>query len=300
MDVRLLEYFLAVVDNGGFGRAAEALHVAQPSLSQAIAGLERELGVELFHRVGRGVVLSDAGDQLVAPARQVLHDMRLARDAATSTRLLQRGHVTVASMSSPGIEPLGSLVARFTERNPGMSVAAAAAFEPQDVVNLVKAGAAELGLVGTPEPIHPPGLRMHALEAQGFVLVGNGHADMPCVDELDLATAPPMPVVVSPQGSLMRRIVDDALAAGAPLRLVVEVAHRTSILPFVLQGIGCAVVPSAWTTMARAAGLQVARIHHPARLHVALLRRDAGLGPAADSFLRIALDWRNERRSPRP
>ena len=61
MDGRQLGYFLAIVDHGGFGRAADHLLVAQPSLSQAMAGLERELGVKLFVRAGRGVSLTDAG-----------------------------------------------------------------------------------------------------------------------------------------------------------------------------------------------------------------------------------------------
>lgn len=56
MDVRQLKFFLAVIDYGGFSRAAEQLYIAQPSLSQTIAGLERELGMSLFHRVGRGVI----------------------------------------------------------------------------------------------------------------------------------------------------------------------------------------------------------------------------------------------------
>ncbi|GAA3440471.1 hypothetical protein BJ998_008724 [Kutzneria kofuensis] len=61
MDARQLEYFLAVVDHGGMGRAAAALHVAQPSLSQALRTLERDLGQPLFHRIGRRLVLNDAG-----------------------------------------------------------------------------------------------------------------------------------------------------------------------------------------------------------------------------------------------
>jgi len=62
VDTRQLKYFIAVIDHRGFSRAADHLQIAQPSLSQAIAGFERELGVPLFHRVGRGVVPTDAGD----------------------------------------------------------------------------------------------------------------------------------------------------------------------------------------------------------------------------------------------
>ena len=69
MDTRKLKYFLAVVDHDGFNRAAEHLLIAQPSLSQTIASLEKELGVPLFHRIGRRAVLSEAGKELVGPAR---------------------------------------------------------------------------------------------------------------------------------------------------------------------------------------------------------------------------------------
>ena len=94
MDARQLEYFLAIVDHDGFGRAAQHLHIAQPSLSQSIANLERELGVQLFHRIGRGVVLSTAGSDLIAPARQVLRDLRTARATMESAKGLRRGTVS--------------------------------------------------------------------------------------------------------------------------------------------------------------------------------------------------------------
>ncbi|GAA5114151.1 LysR family transcriptional regulator [Pseudonocardia adelaidensis] len=71
MDLRQLEYFLAVVEHGGVHRAA-ALHVAQPSLSQSLRRLERDLQADLFHRVGRGLVLAPAGEALIGPARQML------------------------------------------------------------------------------------------------------------------------------------------------------------------------------------------------------------------------------------
>jgi DNA-binding transcriptional LysR family regulator len=110
MDARQLRYFLAVVDAQGVGRAAEQLFIAQPSLSQAIAGLERELGVALFHRVGRGVVLSDAGRQLVGPARQVLRDLATAQATIDAIKGVGSGRVEIVAMPSPGIEPLATLI----------------------------------------------------------------------------------------------------------------------------------------------------------------------------------------------
>src|SRR3954452_25333398 len=109
MDVRQLTYFLAVAANLNFGRAAEQCHIAQPWLSRAIATLERELRVPLFHRVGRGIVLSEAGTRLVEPARQVVRDLESAKAAARSARALQRGRVQLVAMPSPGMEPLSSL-----------------------------------------------------------------------------------------------------------------------------------------------------------------------------------------------
>ena len=83
MDTRQLKYFIAVIDHRGFSRAADHLQISQPSLSQAISGLERELGVPLFHRVGRGVVPTVAGDHLIAPARQVLRGLDGARSTSS-------------------------------------------------------------------------------------------------------------------------------------------------------------------------------------------------------------------------
>ena len=98
MDVRQLTYFLAVVDHGGFTRAAEHLIIAQPSLSQTIKGLERELGVSLFHRIGRRVVLSEAGHELLGPARLVVRDLEAARSAVDNLRGVRSGRLDTIAM----------------------------------------------------------------------------------------------------------------------------------------------------------------------------------------------------------
>ncbi|MDI2032735.1 LysR family transcriptional regulator [Saccharopolyspora sp. TS4A08] len=286
MDARQLEYFLAIVDNDGFGRAAAKLHIAQPSLSQAVAGLERELGVRLFHRIGRGAVLSDAGKELIGPARQVLRDLRTAKATMDSLKGVQRGHVELVTMPSPGIEPLGTLTRLFTREHPGIMVGADAAFTPDEVLQKVREGVCELGLVGVPGDLRAPGVDVLPLESQDFVLVG---AELPDDDPVPVTALGGARLIASPPGSQMRRIVDEMVTSGA--EIVAEVAHRTSILPLVLQGVGLAVLPSAWVPLARRAGARAVRVDSPSRLHVALVSRSAPLTPAARAFLTVARSY---------
>lgn len=291
MDARQLEYFLAIVDYDGFGRAAQKLHIAQPSLSQAIASLERELGVQLFHRIGRGAVLSNAGQELIGPARQVLRDLRTARATMDSMKGVRRGRVELVTMPSPGIEPLGALTRLFTRQHPGVMVGADAAFTPEEVVQKVRQGVCELGLVGAPGSVQAPGVDVLPLEAQDFVLVGASDVDFPDDNPVPRTALAGARLIVSPPGSLMRQIVDEVLASGADLEIVAEVSHRTSILPLVLQGVGLALLPSAWAPLARRAGARAVRIDPPTPLHIALVSRSAPLTPAARAFLTVARSY---------
>jgi DNA-binding transcriptional LysR family regulator len=88
----------------------------------------------------------------------------------------------------------------------------------------------------------------------------------------------------------MRWLVDDALAHGVATEIVVEVAHRTSILPLVLAGVGHAVMPSSWATTAHKAGLRTLLIEPVSHLDVAILSRKDGLTPAAVAFLKVAAE----------
>ena len=177
MDARQLAYFLAVVEHLNFGRAAEQLHIAQPSLSQAIGTLEREVGVPLFHRVGRGIVLSDAGAQLIEPARQVLRDLESAKAAVQSTQGLQRGRVELVSMPSPGIEPLTTMVRDFGVAHRAMSVSVTGVFAPDEVIHAVKSGQGEIGLLGSATSPNTAGLLVLPVEDQPLVLVSPREPD---------------------------------------------------------------------------------------------------------------------------
>lgn len=285
MDARQLKFFLAIIDHGGFGRAAEHLFIAQPSLSQTIAGLERELGVALFHRVGRGVILSDAGQRLVGPARQVLRDLGAAQSAIDAVKGLTTGQVDIISMPSPAVEPLTTIMADFARHHPDVTIGVAAAFEPEEVLHAVRTGANEIGLLGAPAVVKAADLRVVPIEDQELVLITSPGSPGGQRDHITAEELTGHGLIVAPKGSLMRSLVDDILAAGVQAKVVAEVAHRTSILPLVLAGVADAVLPAGWSNLARAAGAHVITIAPPAYLHVAAVTRKAPLTPASAAFL---------------
>ncbi|MEN0137418.1 MAG: LysR family transcriptional regulator, partial [Rhodococcus sp. (in: high G+C Gram-positive bacteria)] len=105
MDIRDAEYLVAVVDHGSITEAARALFIAQPSLSQAIRTLERDLGVELFDRGGRKLRITPAGASFASAARQVLADVERARAVVHDVAELRSGTLTIAVLNSLAADP---------------------------------------------------------------------------------------------------------------------------------------------------------------------------------------------------
>ena len=282
MEVRQLKFFLAVVDHGGFSKAADALMVAQPSLSQAIAGFERELGVPLFHRVNRGVVLSDAGKALLGPARVVMRDVDEATEVIRELKGLRRGRLDLVTMPSPGMEPLTTILTGFASRHPNVTINAEAAFTAEEVLSGVRRGTSEIGILGSAEPTRAPDLHVVALESQALVLISGSDEEGPTGSTVSREDLNGCRFIVSQRGSLMRALVDDIVAEGINVTIAAEIAHRTSILPMVINGLGRAVMPSSWTQSARRAGARVQRITPESYLHVAAVSRRQHLtSPAA-------------------
>jgi DNA-binding transcriptional LysR family regulator len=297
VEARQLRYFLAVVDHGGFSRAAEELLIAQPSLSQAIAGFERELGMPLFHRVGRGAVLSDAGRALVGPARIVLRDIKEATEAMRELKNLRGGRVDLITMPSPGMEPLTTILTTFARSHPNVTINAEAGFTPEEVMDGVRSGSSEIGILGAADPVRAPDLVVVPLESQALVLI-SGPGDGPDGETVHRRDLRGSRLIVSQRGSLMRALVDDVLAEGVEVMVAAEVAHRTSILPLVLSGFGRAVMPSSWTQTARRAGARVQRIVPESYLHVAAVSRRSHLTASAVALMEVARAYGHRNTDP--
>ncbi len=122
MELRQLEYFIAIAETGAFSRAAVRLSVAQPILSRQIKALEQELGMELYHRTGRGIVLSEAGKILEQHARGVLETTAGARRAISALGSTPVGRVVIGMPPSVGAVLTASLVRQFRAEFPQVSL----------------------------------------------------------------------------------------------------------------------------------------------------------------------------------
>ncbi|MFI6542155.1 LysR family transcriptional regulator [Streptomyces prunicolor] len=290
MDIRQLEYFLAIVDHGGFNRAASALYLSQPSLSQAVQALERDLGSSLFHRIGRRAVLTEAGTALIEPARAAVRSLETARASVAAVHELREGRLDIAAMPSQAVEPLTTMISAFTGRYPGVSVNIRAAFTSRDVVDMVRTGAAELGLLATSGPLTDKEVISHAAGEQRFVLVTPPDGPFPAGRPVACEELAGQRLIVGQRGTGMRAYVDGLRERGIGFSIAAETEHRVAILPLVLAGVGLAVVTESWRTTAEQAGALVLDIEPKTTLRIALVSRRAEQSPAVRTVLACAFD----------
>src|SRR5579883_3204400 len=118
VDLRQIEHFVAVAEEGHFNRAAERCHIVRSGLSASIRSLERDLGARLFLRTTHEVRLTDAGEALLAEARRILAAADAAREAVSGVGNLLRGTLTVATGQPFGEPGLPALLAQYHAAHP--------------------------------------------------------------------------------------------------------------------------------------------------------------------------------------
>lgn len=173
MELRHIKYLLAVADHGNFTRAAEALHISQPTLSQQIKQLEHGLGVVLLDRSSRTVRLTDAGDAYLQHARRALEDLAAGERAVHDVQDLSRGQLRIAMTPTFTAYLIGPLVHRFHTAYPGIRLAVSETNQDRIESDLL-ADRIDVG-IGFAGP-HPAGIEQQTLFTETLSLVvGSGH-----------------------------------------------------------------------------------------------------------------------------
>lgn len=287
MNLQQVAYVVAAADLNSFTRAAASIPVTQPSLSQGIRTLERQLGTPLFDRIDRRVQLTAAGRAFLGPARRLLRDAAVARDAVTDVAGLRAGRLDIVTLHTLAVDPLATMVGAFRARHPGVAVHIAEPDAADAAIDGVHDGAYEIGLVELPAA---PGLVVHELATQELLAVCPPRT--PVVDgRLPVRRLADMPLITTPVGTATRRLVDDACAtAGVSATIAVETGHREALLPLVLAGAGTTFLPSPRAQIATAQGAVVASVDPPLTRTIGLIHREGPLSPAAAAFVAVAVD----------
>ncbi|GIE99610.1 LysR family transcriptional regulator [Paractinoplanes rishiriensis] len=174
MELRHLEYFVAVAEERHFTRAAERMRVAQSGLSASIRALEKDLNAELFVRNTRRVELTDAGRALLSEAHRTLASAAAARDAVAAVRGLLRGTLAVGCEQCLGVIDLPPMLASFRRAHPGVEIRLRYAGSGH-VAEQIRLGRLNVGFVALPGPA-PEGVRLLPLAAEEMTLLTHpGH-----------------------------------------------------------------------------------------------------------------------------
>lgn len=244
MELRQLRYFTAVVDEGGFTRAAAALHVAQPGVSAQVRQLERELGAELFDRTGRGVTLTAVGEAVLPYAREALAAAEAVRGAVDELTGLVRGRVRLGVIAVPSMLDLPGLLADFHSAYPGVEVSMHQ-IEADRLVAGILAGTVDLGVVsyGTREPA---GLRTRTVIDQAVVAAVAPGDPLAAARSVSLAALGERALIALPRGTGLRRIVEEAFAAeGIEPHVAFEAAEPYVLAQLAAKGMGVALLPES-------------------------------------------------------
>jgi LysR family hydrogen peroxide-inducible transcriptional activator len=186
MELSQLRYVMAIADTGNFTRAAARLNVAQPSLSQQIIKLERELGHKLFHRMGRKAVLTEAGTVFLGRARRILFEVEDATKELSDHPSLER-RITVGAIPTLAPFMLPALITRCRKRFPSLQVNIREDFKVT-LIQEILGGELDLALAAL--PVSDPSIQAEVLWKEPLILVvpkGHPLAAKPRVVGSDLA-----------------------------------------------------------------------------------------------------------------
>ncbi|SDT72982.1 LysR family transcriptional regulator [Jiangella sp. DSM 45060] len=259
MELRHLEHFVAVAEEGHFTRAAQRLIISQSGLSASIRTLERELGAALFHRNTRQVSLTEAGRALLAESRRTLASVEAAREAVAAVNGLLRGTVRIGAEQCLGAVDVPGLLARFRSAHAGVEVRLDQAGSAR-LLDDVRTGVLDVAFLPVVAP-PPEGVDLIPLGAEAMVVLCRpdhplaGHGSI----ELDRLHSTAFVDFQEEWGA--RQLADAAFAAaGLDRRVTMEVNDVHTLLDLVGHGLGVALVPEHVTRKRAAQGLDVLRV----------------------------------------
>ncbi|WP_138751006.1 LysR family transcriptional regulator [Paenibacillus sinopodophylli] len=287
MELRQLNYVIQIALEKNFSRAAEKLHIAQPSLSQQLSKLEQELGVLLFRRTTNSVELTQAGQVFVGKSQAILDAVEQLKQEMDDMAQMRRGRLVVGTLPITGSHILPMVLPVFGEQYPQIEVVLV-----EDTTNkleqLTASGGTDLSLLSLPlidsslawEPF---------LEEEICLAVPPNHHLMNREGPIDISELEEEPFIGLKRGQGFRQItVDLCEKAGFSPRIVFESSNMETIQSLVAGGMGIAFVPQMLTRVkgSQFAPRYLSLLQKPTRTLVIASRKGRYLSKASVAFIR--------------
>jgi LysR family transcriptional regulator, low CO2-responsive transcriptional regulator len=302
MNLKQLEVFLAVADTASFSKGAEATFLTQSTVSQHIAALEREFGLKLLDRTGRGALLTEGGKVMREHARQILADAATMEKAIRRFRGLEEAVLSVGGSNIPGDYMIPGALPLLLERYPGLSITLVQG-DSQDILEKLIREEVEIGVVGSASSREE--LELAMLARDDLQLVIGKHHPWQGKSEITLAELVEEPLILRESGSGTGKALMEALQnAGiglADLTIKVRLGSNEAVKQAVTAGVGVAFMSklSVAREMERGElaaikikGLQVVRSFYLAT------RAGRDLSPAALAFAQVMKEIYTEVEDP--
>jgi len=244
MELRQLEYFVAVAEEANFTRAAERVHVAQPAISAQIQRLERELGERLLDRTRRTVRLTAAGEAALPHARAALAavaDIQVAIDELTD---LVRGTVTIGTVTSHSVD-IPTLLADFHAEHPQVEITLSTDNSDALIEN-VRTGRLDAAIVSVGSDERPEGLDVEVVTDEAIHAAVAQADDLASHKTIRLTDLADRQIIALPVGAGVRHQFDAACArAGVTPRIAFEASTPLALAELAERGLGVAIVPAS-------------------------------------------------------
>lgn len=277
MDLRDLEYFLAVVEAGSVTGGARRMHVAQPTLSHALARLEEELGERLLERKARTPLrLNDAGELVAQHARQALSAITSLKDELAALRGQLGGTLRIAAIQSLSATLLPRALAQLSHKYPGvkLSVRTLAA---ESIPRAVASGRADVGLMAGAPPTALRGLSVQLLFEEPLVALVRRSDPLARARRLRLARLAERELLLVPDGTFLSDIIHAACQkAGFAPRVRLTLASAEALRETVRAGLGLTILPRGYASPNDRELVALPLTHPTPQREVLLVQRQAG------------------------
>lgn len=270
MELRQLEYFIAVAEEANFTRAAERVHISQSGVSAQIRQLEHELGAPLLDRSGRSASLTPAGVAALRHARAALASAAALRQAVDEVNGLIRGRLVVGMVTACTVTPLFDALSAFRRDHPGVEITLHEDTSDR-LVERVRDGTLDLALIGTAGAT-PKGLDAYEVVRERLVVaVPPGHP-LSERSRVGLGDLGGHPLVSLPTGTGVRAVFDQACATrGIRPDIACQASAPTAVADLAIRGLGAAVLTESMVTPygPRLTARQIEDVEAPALLSLA-------------------------------